>query len=259
MHDGYGNRSASKVPAPAHSTIVQVDVDEFRAHPILHRVEERLVERLLQASKGLQYRERSIIVREGVELSGLHIIHRGLVDLAHVDGDHQCGVLLLSAKDLLFPGASLFAEEALVTATALTTSRVVVIEPSTVNAVLDQSGVFARNVMNAVSGQWRMAVRNILDLNCRSAAQRLACFLLRLVDLQADSPAPILPIAKRHLAGRLGMTAETLSRMLQVIATEGIHLRGRMIIVRNRVRAEEFCGPDPYPSRDDSDLNVFAL
>jgi len=259
MRDGYDHRSAAKVLAPAHPAIARVDVDEFRAHPIFQGVKEQVVDRLLQASTGLQYRERSIIVREGAGLSGLQIIQRGLVDLAHVDGDNECGVLLLSPKDLLLPGASLFAEDALVTGMALTTTRLVIIEPSAVDAVLEESGVFARNVMNAVSGQWRMAVRNILDLNCRSAAQRLACFLLRLVDLQADSPAPILPIAKRHLAGRLGMTAETLSRMLQVIATEGIHLRGRMIIVRNRARADEFCGPDPYSSRDDRHLNVFAL
>lgn len=259
MHDGHANRSAIKVPAPAHPTVVEVHTDEFRAHPIFQGVEDRVVDRLLQASTGLQYRERSIIVREGVGLSGLHIIQRGIVDLAHVDGDNECGVLLLSPKDLLLPGASVFAEEALVTAMALTTTRVVFIEPSAVATVFDESGVFARNVMNAVSGQWRMAVRNILDLNCRSAAQRVACFLLRLVDLQADSPVQILPIAKRHLAGRLGITAETLSRMLQVIATEGIHLRGRTIIVRNRARAEKFCGPDPYPSPHDRDLNVFAL
>lgn len=259
MHDGYDHRSAVKAPAPTHPAIARVDVDEFRAHPIFQGVKEQVVERLLQASTGLQYRERSIIVREGAGLSGLQIIQRGLVDLAHIDGDNECGVLLLSPKDLLMPGASLFAEDALVTAMALTTTRLVIIEPSAVDAVLEESGVFARNVMNAVSGQWRMAVRNILDLNCRSAAQRLACFLLRLVDLQADSPAPLLPIAKRHLAGRLGMTAETLSRMLQVIATEGIYLRGRTIIVRNRARADEFCGPDPYSSRDDRHPNVFAL
>jgi CRP-like cAMP-binding protein len=104
-----------------------------------------------------------------------------------------------------------------------------------------------------------MAVRNILDLNCRTAAQRVASFLLRLVDLQPDTGAPILPIAKRHLAARLGMTAETLSRMLQVVADNGLHLRGRTIIVHDRARVEKFCGPDPYPSADERALNVFAL
>jgi CRP/FNR family transcriptional regulator, transcriptional activator FtrB len=119
--------------------------------------------------------------------------------------------------------------------------------------------VLTDNILKVISGQWRMAVRNILDLNCRSAAQRLASFLLRLADLQPESTSSILPISKRHLAARLGMSAETLSRMLQVVADNGVHLRGRSIIVHNRERAEAFCGPDPYPGGDERSLNVFAL
>jgi CRP/FNR family transcriptional activator FtrB len=113
--------------------------------------------------------------------------------------------------------------------------------------------------MKAMSGQWRMAVRNILDLNCRTAAQRVGAFLLRIADLQSDTSAPVLPIAKRHLAVRLGITAETLSRMLQTLADHGLHLRGRVIVVRDRAAIEEFCGPDPYPDKDERILDVFAL
>jgi hypothetical protein len=47
--------------------------------------------------------------------------------------------------------------------------------------------------------------------------------------------------------------------MLQVVAQNGLHLRGRTIIIHDRRRIEAFCGPDPYPSRDDSSLNTFAL
>jgi hypothetical protein len=55
------------------------------------------------------------------------------------------------------------------------------------------------------------------------------------------------------------MSAETLSRMLQVVAGQGLYLRGRTIIVRDRAQIEEYCGPDPYPQRDERDLDVFAL
>jgi CRP/FNR family transcriptional activator FtrB len=184
---------------------------------------------------------------------------RGIVDLIHVDGEGECGVLLLSAKDLLLPATTVFREPALVSARALTDTEVIVIEDAAIRSAVDQSAAFATNLMKAISGQWRMAVRNILDLNCRSAAQRLGAFLLRIADLQADSGAAVLPISKRHLAVRLGMTAETLSRMLQVVAGHGLYLRGRTIIIRDRAAIEEFCGPDPYPRRDERVLDVFAL
>jgi len=243
----------------ANPTGISPDLAELRAHPVFEGLEDRHADQLLGSCRALQYRAGSVIVRQGQSASGLSIIHRGLVDLAHIDGDHECGVLLLSTKDLLLPAAALYAEPSLVSARALTTTKLIMFEPAAVTSVTQASGALTSNLLKATSGQWRMAVRNILDLNCRTAAQRLASFLLRLVDLQPETGAPILPIAKRHLAVRLGMTAETLSRMLQVVADNGLHVRGRTIIVHDRARVESFCGPDPYPSPDERGLNVFAL
>jgi CRP/FNR family transcriptional activator FtrB len=257
MYSADGRGGAGPAPNP-HSIGIRPDLGEISAHPVFHGLDERIVMNLVSSCTAIQYRAGTVIVRQGGQLTGLHIVHRGIVDLAH-DGEHRCGILLLSTKDLLLPGTALFDEPSLVSARALTTTKIVVFDEAAVRPVLAISSVLATNLLKAMSGQWRMAVRNILDLNCRTAAQRLASFLLRLVDLQPNSSAPVLPIAKRHLASRLGMTAETLSRMLQVAADNGVHLRGRTIIVHDRTRAEQFCGPDPYPSGDERGLNVFAL
>jgi len=252
-------QAESEPAAEAKPTSIKPDLDELRAHPIFDGLNRNIADCLLSASTALQYRAGSFIVHQGGRLDGLHVVHRGLVDLAHVNGDHECGVMLLSTKDLLLPASALFGEPSIVSARALTTTKVVVFGAAEVSAAMEVSRVLANNILKAMSGHWRMTVRNVLDLNCRTAAQRLAAFLLRLVDLQADSSAPVLPIAKRHLAARLGMTAETLSRMLQVVADNGIYVRGRTIIVNDRARAEAFCGPDPYPGGDERGLNVFAL
>lgn len=256
--DSADGHSGAMPALDLHSVSIRPDLQELSAHPVFDGLDEELATKLLNSCTAVQYRAGTVIVRQGGELAGLHIVHRGIVDLAY-DGEHACGVLLLSTKDLLLPGTALFDEPSLVSARALTTTKIVVFDEAAVRPALAESSVLATNLLKAMSGQWRMAVRNILDLNCRTAAQRLASFLLRLADLQPDSSAPILPIAKRHLAARLGMTAETLSRMLQVAADNGVHLRGRAIIVHDRARAEQFCGPDPYPTGDERGLNVFAL
>lgn len=258
-------RNEGTVPNPAISIepvftgLVRYEGDGFRWLPIFDGLDENLVRELVQNSSIHQFRAGATVVRQGELFDGLHIVIRGILDLTRVDGEKECGVLLLSAKDLLMPSVTLFNEPALVTARALTTSKIMVIEREPIQIALRQSPALAANFMKAMSGQWRMAVRNILDLNCRSAAQRLGAFLLRIADLQPDSEAALLPIPKRHLAVRLGMTAETLSRMLQVVARHGLYLRGRTIIVRDRQAIEEFCGPDPYPQNDERSLDVFAL
>lgn len=238
---------------------IRPDTSALAALPILADLDEELRRRLIDASSGFQFRAGSTLVPENGGTAGLAVVHCGLVELVHIDGGHECGVLLLSGKDLLLPSTVLFGELSLVCARALTTTKLIFFDIATVNEVLGQSPQLASNITKAISGQWRMAVRNILDLHCRTAAQRLAAFLLRLADLEHETDFAVLPIAKRHLAARLGISAATLSRMLQVLARNGLHLRGRTIIIRDRQSIEEFCGPDPYPTREDSNLNVFAL
>lgn len=233
--------------------------DELRGLRIFDGVDEELVAQLIASCSSVQFRPGSIIVGQDQQLESVMIISRGLVDLTRIEGQREFGVLLLAAQDVLMPAAALFQERCLVTARALVRTKVCAIPVPKVRAVIRQSPQLAANLMAVTSGQWRMSVRNILDLSSRSAAQRVGAFLLRLADLQSDSVAAVLPIPKRHLAGRLGITAETLSRMLQTLADHGLHLRGRTIIVRDREKIEEFCGPDPYIERDERELGVFAL
>lgn len=103
-----------------------------------------------------------------------------------------------------------------------------------------------------------MAVRQILDLKCRSAPQRLASFLLRLADESPVSGSAKLPFSKGALAARIGVSRETLSRAAQMIADEGLLLRGRQIVIRDRARVERFCG-NPYPGSNERALEVHVL
>lgn len=256
----HGEPSALPIDARgAEATAIHPMREELAQLPIFSGVEDDLVAELLRQSWALQYRAGALIVRQGNRTPALHVVLRGIVDLTRLAGRSECGVLLLSSKDLLLPATTLFHEPALVSARALTNTRMLMLDGSSVERALAASTAFATNLMKPMSGQWRMAVRNILDLNCRNAAQRVGAFLLRLADLQKDTPSPVLPIAKRHLAVRLGITAETLSRMLQTVADHGLYLRGRNIVIRDRMAIEDFCGPDPYPDKDERPLDVFAL
>jgi CRP-like cAMP-binding protein len=258
MADDGTIRSSADIDEPS-SMAIHPTRDELAILPVFNGLEPELTDRLLDSSSARQFRAGALIVRQGERTPALHVVLRGIVDLTHLSGKSECGVLLLSSKDLLLPATTLFHEPALVSARALTNTKILMLAGDAVEAALAQSTVFSANLMRPMSGQWRMAVRNILDLNCRSAAQRVGSFLLRLADLQSDTEAPVLPIAKRHLAVRLGITAETLSRMLQTVADHGLYLRGRTIVIRDRAAIEEFCGPDPYPQKDERILDVFAL
>lgn len=199
-----------------------------------------------------------LICSAGDRLQRLHILERGIVELCQLREAADCSVLLLSAGDLLFPAAGLFNEPCLTSARAITPVRTVALEIEAVRAEARRNPSVAMDLSRVMGGQWRMAVRHILDLRCRSVPQRLAGFLLRLVDESSPPNAAQLPFSKGALAARIGATPETLSRAIQTIASEGLVLRGREIVVRDRIRIEKFCEPNLYPSENELGLEVHA-
>lgn len=227
--------------------------------PLLGSLPKTVRERLLDASRIERFAPRAQLFG-GAELpSHLHIVLAGMIDLSCSYKGGECTALMMAAGDVFMPAAALYAEPYLISAHALTPSRILMIDA---NAVRDEAGKcpeLALALARVLAGQWRVALKIILDLKCRSPSQRLGAFLLRLHDGHlSDSPAE-LPFSKRQLASRIGMQPETLSRTLQTLAANGLYLRGREIIVTNRQAIETFCGPDPYPPASEYELGVHAL
>jgi CRP/FNR family transcriptional activator FtrB len=191
--------------------------------------------------------------------SHLYIVLSGLVDLSCSYNGSECSALMMAAGDLFMPAAALYSEPYLISAQALTASRIMTLDAKLMRDEAHQCPELAHALARVLAGQWRVALKIILDLKCRSPSQRLGAFLLRLSDA-SDGEAPAeLPFSKRQLASRIGMQPETLSRTLQTLAANGLYLRGREIIVTNRAAIEEFCGPDPYPPASEYELGVHAL
>lgn len=236
--------------------------NEVRRLPLFAGIEQQLVAELAGSFQAFQYCTGTMLLQAGDCPSKLNVIIEGIVELCRVDekGDEH-GVLLLSANDLVMPAAAILHEPSLVCARALTNSRLLKVDSEAIRSAMSRCPQLSLNLLKVTSGQWRMAVRSILELTSRTAAQRLGAFLLRVADLQNGNSSghPTLPIAKRNLAARLSITPETLSRTLQTISDNGLLLRGRSIIVRDRAQIEEFCGPDPYPGSNERKQHVYAI
>lgn len=200
----------------------------------------------------------TLLFEEGSEPNELLVLIGGTAELFFTGKGREWGVMLLNAGDLLLPGSVLFSEPYLTSARALGFCRMLVIDAEQVRFEAAATARLALNLGRTITGQFRAAMRQLLDLQSRSAAQRLGSFLLKIVDAAAFPPA-VLPISKRSLAARLGMTPETLSRTLQVVADNGLVVRGREIIVRDRSRIEAFCGSDPYRPETQQRLEVHVL
>ena len=227
--------------------------------PLLRGLGPGTRDRLLETARIERFAPSARIFAERDIPEHLYVVLNGIIDLSCSYKQHESTALLLAGGDVFMPAAALHEEPYLVSARALTASRLLLIDAATVRQQTATSPQLALAIARIMAGQWRVALKIILDLKCRSPSQRLAAFLLRLHDASPGGTIPEVPFSKRQLASRIGMQPETLSRTLQTLAANGLYLRGREIIITDRAGIERFCGPAPYPSANEFELGVHAL
>jgi CRP/FNR family transcriptional activator FtrB len=232
------------------------DVSEI---PLFASLNEASRRRLLAAATTERVSANVTLFEAGEHATDLHVLLRGMIDIAASYRGRHCTAMLMTSGDVLMLGSPLYSEPYLVSAETLTPCRIMKIDADVVRDEARRSPELALAIARLLAGHWRIALRIILDLKCRTPSQRLAAFLLRLHDSCPPGSVAQIPIAKRQLAARVGMQPETLSRTLQVLGENGLRVRGRQIIVTDRAKAEAFCGPDPYPGSREDELGVHAL
>ena len=87
--------------------------------------------------------------------------------------------------------------------------------------LIDTMPGFARRVLTATSHELRVAQDQMLLLGRKTAAERVASFLLLMTD-QQDSEEISVPMSRNDIADYLGLTIETVSRTLTQLKREGI-------------------------------------
>jgi CRP/FNR family transcriptional activator FtrB len=237
---------------------VTAEMDAVAGLPIFSELGREELTRLLQASSIERYPSGTILFHERDLPEKLHVILSGTIEVYSNGGEREWGVMLMNAGDICMPGSVLFNEPYTTSARTLGLCRMLLIDAERVRTEAAACAQFALQIGRAMAGQFRVAIRQVLDLKTRNAAQRLASFLLKIVD-SSTCTVPELPMRKRNLAARIGMTPETLSRTLQILADNGLVVRGREIIVRDRERIEAFRGPDPYRPETEDKLEVHVL
>lgn len=105
-------------------------------------------------------------------------------------------------------------------------------------------GILAVNLLAAMSHQTHSATVDAEHLVTFSAAQRVACFLMRLCVLYELDPKHFkLPYSKSTIASKLGMELETFSRTLQKLKEVGVDVKGPNVAIGDFHTLECFaCG-----------------
>ncbi len=117
-------------------------------------------------------------------------------------------------------------------------SSLIAIPAPIVRECLFTDAAFAVSVAAALSSELHGFIGDNVDLKLRTASQRLAAYLLALCG--GKNGSVLLHHERRLLAGRLGMTPESLSRAFAQLDLLGVHGRGHDIHITDAKKLREF-------------------
>jgi CRP/FNR family transcriptional activator FtrB len=119
-------------------------------------------------------------------------------------------------------------------ARTLTHSELLLVPLRTVRQLIDTDSAFARTIAFELAADFRDVVQSIKGQKLRTSIERLAEWMLRAEEDAGGTGRFVIPHDKCTLASYLGMEPESLSRNIASLATAGVDVRGRLVVLHNR-------------------------
>lgn len=194
----------------------------------------------------------SVLFEQSETPAFAQLLVTGSVDLIAADGANEVLIETIQAVDLLLPAAVLNGQPYLARGRVLEEAHLVLVNADTFRDAVAADHALCLAVLACQAAQFRRQVKLAKNLKLRSAEERVACYLLRLVQESAPNTPVHLPVEKRRIAWQLGMTRETFSRTLAVLVRYGLSITGGTIDItdadalRSRFRLDPLIdAPEP--------------
>lgn len=174
------------------------------------------------------YSPRQSLFWEGDAADYLFALKNGQVKLTTSLPDGRQQILRLAIAGQLLGFESLSGRKYSYTAEALTEVHVCKVSRRDLFEVIQQNPAVSVRVIEALSQELEQAETTIRDLGLKSSSERVASFLLSLMR-GGDGPDKMasLPLSRREMAEMLGLTEETVSRVMADFARREIIETGK--------------------------------
>jgi CRP/FNR family transcriptional activator FtrB len=166
----------------------------------------------------------------------LHVVLSGGVGLFGEGPHEEVLVEFFGPGDSFILPAVMLDAPYLMTARILAEARILMWPAAAFRAQVRANGALAYGATLLLSSYWRALVGQIKDLKLLSATERLSAFLLALTSRDTGPVIVTLPGDRRLIAGRLGVTPQSLSRAFAALRPLGVSGSGREVSIADPAR-----------------------
>ncbi|MEO5374503.1 MAG: cyclic nucleotide-binding domain-containing protein [Alphaproteobacteria bacterium] len=203
------------------------------------------VRRLLRGATCRVYPRNTLLFVQGDVADRFYLVLDGRVKLVKTTEAGGEGIVEVFSGGESFGEAAMFSSRRFpVGAEMLVEGRLIQVPAEPFMAELARAPDLAFKLLATLSRHHRRLLRQIGELKLKSPVQRLGSYLLSLTSATEGRAVVQLPIDKGVMAGRVGITPESLSRALIRLRDSGVYCRGREVIIEDVEGLRAFCMND---------------
>ena len=186
--------------------------------------------------------KNAVPCRQGEQPEFVHVLLWGKVGLFIESTREESLIEFLGPGDTFLLPAALLAAPYLGTTRLLEESRLMYWPVAAFRRDVRDQQALAYGVSLQLAVYWRGVINSLKDLRLLTAAERLAAMLLQLAPHRSGSATVSLPAERRLVAGRLGITPQSLSRAFAALRPVGVSGHGREVTIASLDRLRESSG-----------------
>ncbi len=213
--------------------------------PLFRELDRDEIRRIAAATLQIEAPRGSVLFRSGQPCTGFHIVISGQIKLALQPPRGGEKVIEILGAGQSFGESVMFLEKPhMLTAEALTDTRLLHVARTAVFAELDHDPQFARRVIVSLSMHLHHLLGDLESYTLQSGTQRVIGYLLSLVDESGGGEIQIeLPARKNIIASLLSLTQEHFSRTLRRLSAAGmISVHGQQISISDVEKLRAYHG-----------------
>ena len=218
----------------------KVLIEELRAAPLLSRLSEEQLERVVRHASCINLEEGQPLFRQGDSAERFFLVLKGQVRLFRLSPDGAEKVIEIVAPGQTFAEALMFlnAPRYPVCAAALCPTALIGVDARDFACMLRESVVTCFLLLGDLSQRLRAMIGEIDNLALHTATSRVAGYLL--MKVPAGRKALDLEVRKGVLASRLSVKPETFSRVAKNLVGQGIiEVHGSHVTILDQAALEE--------------------
>jgi len=225
--------------------VSSVSSDVFATLPLFEGVKPVVLRDLSNSARTVVVDKGATFLTQGHAINRFFVVLEGWCGASKGNAEGQEAILQIFRRGDFLPEPDRLTatEPSRMNLVALTSARVLTLTPEGVRRAMDQSPVFAANLLSASVQRGQELRDHIEQLTLHSAEQRVGRFLLqmRFHNVATDGDDIVLPFDKALIAAYLGIKPETLSRTLQFFKESGFVIERNHLVVPDRQALCDYC------------------